>query len=470
MLSRSRLVPVILCFLATGWISVYSQATGAAFEVDTVGDTHDVLVGDGLCSDPSGRCTLRAAIEESNATLAKDAVVFNLPHPSVIELVDGELQITASLEIVGPGARRLIIQRSTATKSTEFGVFRIGSRTIVNLRNITIRNGYAVSGGAISTEKEAIVGLFDSALLNNGAQNGGAIQINQSRLTVVRSLFASNIATNDGGALNIIGAESSVAITCSTLTNNAALNGGAIFNKGSLSLINNTITRNTGFAVASSIYSHNSGLIRVLNTLVGRDLNQVSTALDGTFISLGSNLVTDARNSVGFTNGVNGDQVSDNNAIDPMVGNLADNGGQTDTLEVLPGSPTIGRADPCVITGFCSQLPGTIIYGSKDQRQYSRSGIGGNQPEIGAFEQSSPPIVVPVTIVTLPILAPNRPISQFANSLVVLTNARTLERKYSRLNALGIARFEGVRIDDDYVVDVRAKREGVLSPIVLAFD
>lgn len=461
---------LFICIIFAGGISVNAQATGRVYTVDDVGDTVDASAGDTICADANGRCTLRAAIDESNTTLARDAIVFNLPQPSVIELTLGQLSITKSLEIVGPGGRRLTIQRSLAAGTADFRVFHLASGLIVNFRNITIRNGIGSSGGAMFVDTGTIAGLFDSALIGNRGTEGGALSVRQAHLTILRSLVSSNLAENRGGGIYVADANSNVTIINSTFTGNSAATGGAIDNEGALILVNDTISQNAASASGSSIHTTKSGSVKVLNTIIGRDTGQASKALKGPFTSLGSNIVTDARDSTGFTNGANGDQVSDNNAIDPMLGGLTDNGGQTDTLAVLSGSPAIDRANPCVVSGSCPQLTGVLIRGAKDQRRYPRSTLFGNQLEIGAFEQSDPPFATQLASVNMAFFSPQTPIARFANSLVILTNGRTLERRYAMLNSLGRVRFSGVRIDDDYVLEVRAKRDGILTPLVFSFD
>jgi hypothetical protein len=57
---------------------------------------------------------------------------------------------------------------------------------------------------------------------------------------------------------------------------------------------------------------------------------------------------------------------------DPLLGPLADNGGQTDTQALLPGSPAIDKAD-------IAQCPAT------DQRDLPRPALGGC--DIGTFRQ-----------------------------------------------------------------------------------
>ena len=154
-------------------VSGFTQTNGLVFTVNDIADTADASVGDGICADAIGRCTLRAAIEESNATIARDAIIFNLPQPSTINLTLGELAINYSLYIVGPGARRLTVQRSTNAGTPDFRVFNIPSgRSVVDIRNVTIRNGNGASGGAIFVGAETIVRLYDSALIGNHAVEG----------------------------------------------------------------------------------------------------------------------------------------------------------------------------------------------------------------------------------------------------------------------------------------------------------
>src|SRR2546427_6193752 len=58
-------------------------AAAAALTVDSTGDGDDAAPGDGACDDGSGRCTLRAAIEEANAlfaaTAAASTIAFAIP-------------------------------------------------------------------------------------------------------------------------------------------------------------------------------------------------------------------------------------------------------------------------------------------------------------------------------------------------------------------------------------------------------
>src|SRR5437762_1056803 len=48
------------------------------FTVNSVGDSSDNNLADGVCSDGSGNCTLRAAIEQANATAGTDTINFSI--------------------------------------------------------------------------------------------------------------------------------------------------------------------------------------------------------------------------------------------------------------------------------------------------------------------------------------------------------------------------------------------------------
>ena len=77
----------IACVLA-----LPSMAAAEFFEVDTIADEADVLVGTGGCLTAGGKCTLRAAIEESNGSVGEsDEIIFDE------EVFDGQATSTIAL-------------------------------------------------------------------------------------------------------------------------------------------------------------------------------------------------------------------------------------------------------------------------------------------------------------------------------------------------------------------------------------
>ncbi len=71
-----------------------SPVWGAGFVVSSSSDdadAHDWLPGDGMCADAQGRCTLRAAIEEANASPGADTITFQAAMNIYINATEGVL-------------------------------------------------------------------------------------------------------------------------------------------------------------------------------------------------------------------------------------------------------------------------------------------------------------------------------------------------------------------------------------------
>jgi uncharacterized repeat protein (TIGR01451 family)/CSLREA domain-containing protein len=92
---------------------VVKSLSRAVYTVDSTADDSDFLAGDGVCdtndSVGDGPCTLRAAIEEANATAGADAVEFDIPGigPHTIQPGSELPEVTETLTIDGftqPGA------------------------------------------------------------------------------------------------------------------------------------------------------------------------------------------------------------------------------------------------------------------------------------------------------------------------------------------------------------------------------
>src|SRR5437762_8355578 len=91
--------PVLLVGLALS-AALAPGLYAASFTVNTQADTHDANPGNGVCADDAGRCSLRAAIEESNA--GKVARIVLQPTKSPYFLTKGiPLTIKTNLTLVG---------------------------------------------------------------------------------------------------------------------------------------------------------------------------------------------------------------------------------------------------------------------------------------------------------------------------------------------------------------------------------
>jgi len=70
--------PRYLAMSANGVAALVATAYSATFTVTSTSDTADAAPGDGACADSRGRCTLRAAITESNWSRGPDLIRFNI--------------------------------------------------------------------------------------------------------------------------------------------------------------------------------------------------------------------------------------------------------------------------------------------------------------------------------------------------------------------------------------------------------
>ncbi|MFK7937003.1 MAG: choice-of-anchor Q domain-containing protein, partial [Saprospiraceae bacterium] len=230
---------------------------------------------------------------------------------------------------------------------------------------------------------------------------GGVIQVNSGGRLTVRNCTVSN-STAGFSAIGIWGGGTAI-FENSLITENSGRQGGAFWVRGNLTMTNCTISNNTasgGAAIyagigtpvinlthcslignfatgAGSGIRRGSATITIGSSIIANDISRRSNCNTSNFISLGNNIISDG---TCFDGSVESDQFS----TDPMVAQLADNGGPTLTHALLCGSPAIdaGGTSNCTAT---------------DQRGVMRP-IDGDGDEtatcdVGAFE--SPSKVIP---------------------------------------------------------------------------
>lgn len=148
-------------------------------------------------------------------------------------------------------------------------------------------------------------------------------------------------------------------------------NTGCIYNSGLIRLISCTVTRNEGGGV------HNLWFATARGSLFAWNGGASGAEFDfyGPFSSLGNNLIRNDTGSFGFFPGRNQDQVGTAaKPLDPLIGPLSDNGGLTQTVPLLPGSPALDSSDDALVT------EGVTV----DQRGNPRR--SGSHVDIGAYE------------------------------------------------------------------------------------
>ncbi|MDQ4122428.1 MAG: carboxypeptidase regulatory-like domain-containing protein [Acidobacteriota bacterium] len=309
-----------------------------------------------------------------------------------ISLTSGEILINKSLTIIGTGALNKQIQRSTAAGTGNFRIFNItGSGTVVNISNLTIANGNTGShGGGIAINQGSTLNLTKATVRNNTGNVGGGI-INFGTLNIFHSTISHNTANNDSGGLRNNG---TATIINSTFSNNTSLNngGGILDLGGTLSLINATISHNTG-NVGGGVAKFSGGVLNIRNTIIAANTSgngDPRNDVFGTFTSKGNNLIGNNNGAAASfpagNSNANGDIVGTTAApINPLLGDLQENGGETNTHALLGNSPAFDSGNNCVTDLSCpTDNPPFAL--TTDQRGTGFSRRLGNTVDIGAFE------------------------------------------------------------------------------------
>src|SRR5262249_6271347 len=138
--------------------------------------------------------SLRQAISSS-----ADGDTIDFSVTGVIALTSGELLVSKSVLVKGPGSDLLAVQRSTAGGTPGFRIFNIQSSGIVTLSGLTIQNGQADFGGGIHNESATLT-VQDCAIIGNSAsQQGGGIN-NLSSLSLSNCVVRNNKVISSGGS------------------------------------------------------------------------------------------------------------------------------------------------------------------------------------------------------------------------------------------------------------------------------
>jgi hypothetical protein len=337
----------------------------------------DIGEGDGLAGD------LRYCISQAGDG---DAVTFAVT--GGINLTGALAELMHSVAIEGPGTDRLILSGAgfsvgdvavaiSGLTITSGGVSNGGTLTI---SDFTIEDGYGIDNGGRLT-------VTDSTITRNvqGFAGGGIQNWEQGVATISNCVISENSPHPEdmnfsiGGGIYNVGR---MTITNSTVTGNYARDGGAIYNgyRGGavLFITNSTISGNSAGdelngGTGGISNARGGNVLSLRNTIVAGNRNPgVPTDLDGSFSSRG-------HNAIGQAWELSGIDPTDLLNVDPLLGPLQDNGGPTQTMALLPGSPALNAGDP-------AQL------GTADQRGVIRTG-GVN---IGAFQASASAFVLTV--------------------------------------------------------------------------
>ncbi len=268
-------------------------------------------------------------------------------------------------------------------------------------------NSGVMGGGIINAQGGGTVTVSQCTLSgNSGSYGGGICNRLFSTLTVTNSTLSGNTSGFGGGIYNEqLG---TATVSNSTLSGNSGVEGGGIDNSGMLTVSNSTLSGNS----ASGDYNANGGGISNGGTLTVSNctLSLNSATSNNNFLFFGGGIGNGGLSTLALNNAIVantpsggdvtnfGDLTGSHNLIedgsdglpdtitgDPNLGPLANNGGPTQTMALLPGSPAIDAGDNALI-------PAGV---TTDQRGLPR--IVNGTVDIGAFEVQT---VLTTTVLT----------------------------------------------------------------------
>jgi hypothetical protein len=234
-----------------------------------------------------------------------------------------------------------VITDSVLSQNLGGGVSDGGTAT---LENDTISNNTAASGG----------GVFSTATTDGapGDDSGG--------LTLINDTIVSNTATN--------------------------VDGGGIWNNGVIEIKDTTISGNSAVGSGGGLYNSSPLTLSISNTIIAQ--NSIGAAGGGTGPDCSGDVTSDGYNLIGETDGGGPWLATDLTGtgaqpLSPGLGTLADNGGATQTLLPLAGSPVINHGSnglvPSGVTadqrGLTRIYDGTVDIGSVEAQAAAGANI-----------------------------------------------------------------------------------------------
>ncbi|MES1245954.1 MAG: choice-of-anchor Q domain-containing protein [Acidobacteriota bacterium] len=331
--------------------------------------------------DDSGPGSLRQAVLDANGAAGADVIQFDAGLTGAIVLSSGQLAVTDSVDVQGPGAADLAV---TGLGDSRLFYLYSGQALIdVTISGLTLAGGNANVGGAIADLGEnlvldsvVVVGNVASVDVEGGGDGGGIWAADTKggslSLTIRDSSISGNTAGHDGGGIHLDNTGGPVLIESTTINGNDAANDGGGLSlfilRDDMTVLNSTISGNTAGADGGGLFLNGlygylsilettvadnsaggfggglftlAGTIQVRNSIAGDNSpNDLGNGLGSASFEAAYSLVENKDVSTVFDNGGN------IFGQDPQLGPLADNGGPTRTHLPAPASPVINAGDP----------------------------------------------------------------------------------------------------------------------------
>jgi hypothetical protein len=319
---------------------------------------------DTVCATGCDFTTIQAAIDDASTV---NGAIIEVTDPVHTE---AGIVVNKDVTIRGLGIGNTIVQADDTPGEAPARVFLVEEGVTVTLKGMTIRYGkpslQEECGGGIMNHgtlklKNCVVSdntandgagicnngaltLINSTISGNTADgiappgyecgSGGGIKSVKGTLAVINSTVSGNQAEGKGGGIHISCACTAV-FTNSTISGNQAVrSGGGVYIKGTLQLTHCTISNNAADDEGGGVCVR--GRLDYVNTIIANNSRGGNCVIggEGGYKGMGT-IGTNSNNLVG------GSSCNPDYSGDPKLGPLANNGGDTKTHALLPGSPAI---------------------------------------------------------------------------------------------------------------------------------
>ncbi|HEX8914012.1 MAG TPA: FG-GAP-like repeat-containing protein [Humisphaera sp.] len=247
----------------------------SSYTVTGLGDGPGAVrpVGDGRYA----ATTLRAAVVAANARAGADRIEFAAGLRGRVSLATALPAITGRLAVAGPGAARLTVARS-ATAADRFAVFAVAAGAIASISGLTITGGTGVRTGEVWT------GLDEDG---GGVWNLGDLALARCAITGNAAGWGGYVPDTARGGGVYSGPGARLALTDSTVSGNSATAalpaGGGVFNAGVLVVRRSTVADNVvnyngdrgGQAAGAGIFNAPTGTLTVVDSTVSGNTGDI---------------------------------------------------------------------------------------------------------------------------------------------------------------------------------------------------
>lgn len=321
-----KVYPLVILAIVFGLVALTPTVHAATvFNVNSYSDLPDKNPGDGKCETKKKTCTLRAAIQESNASCGGDygcEETIILPKGTFVlkrvgaddSAFRGDLDITGSVTIKGASAAATVIDGNSGVLGER--VFHIlgVSGHFVQFEGVTITNGKSKRGGGIYNQgahltlkssqviysisthwggggiysKKNTVELIGSTIAENESNGdfgfGAGIYVDKGFLSVSESAVIQNSSTgtfNNGGGIYIHNAQA--VIDKSAINNNSSLEygGGLRIFGGSLNISDSTINDNYAQVGGGGLFIDTAAQVKIENSTISGNASDINVGDGG---------------------------------------------------------------------------------------------------------------------------------------------------------------------------------------------